>query len=434
MTEKTKGPIQKMVTTIDAWLNSLTGLGSTKKDKRTAGWAEWRGLNTERDCEEIYAADSFNRRIADLLPYEATRQWLEFKMDDNAIKKTQDEVERLMVQPKTAEAWSWGRVYGGGLIFLNTGLPPEKLEEPLDMKNIQQLISLVVLNRHELLVQTNDIETNLNDPNYGLPKQYRLAPKGVTAVGSNLGTNPIIHHTHLVRFDGMRLPTQLKRENEYWDDSIYSGLWEALRDFGISYASIASVVQEFRTLVYKLKGLTEAVAAGKLDAIKKRLEVMNLSRSVIGAYLIDAEDETIEGMSATVTGIADLIKSIDKRMQAATDIPHTILFNESPSGLGASGRAEERMWYDFVASQQNIYYAPRLDRIFEVMFAAKRGPTNGEQPKDWTYKFNQLFRPDPKQEADAYKLNADGDKTYIDTGTLSSEEVRKRRFPEEEQL
>jgi phage-related protein (TIGR01555 family) len=430
---KNDGLIKKIKYTFDAWVNAFTGLGSTTKDKRTGAFAEWRPINTEQDSEQVYAADSFHRRIADLLPFEATRQWLQFKGKKLDIPSTESEVERLAVQEKSADAWSNARIYGGAAIFLNTGDDFDKLNEPLELDKVQRLDNLVVLNRHELTVQSGDIETNINNPNFGNPKWYNFSPRGTNAAGQK-GSGQKIHHTRLVIFDGLKLPTQLRRNNQYWGDSVYSGLWEALSDFGTSYGSIGSIIQDFRTFIYKLHGLKEALAAGKLDAVKARVELMNLTRGAIGAHVIDAEEEDVATMTASVAGIADLINAIDKRMQAATEIPHTILFNESPSGLGASGRAEERMWYDFVKSKQEIYLAPKLNRIFEVMFAAKRGITGGKQPEDWSYEFNLLFQPDPKQESDANKNNADSDKTYVEMGAITNVEVRAKRFPDLEQL
>lgn len=404
----------------DGYVNVLTGLGIRGKDKRLGGQMSYVGELTEREVEELYAADSLAARIVDVLPDEATRAWLKFQDED---QKVNDEIDMLGVKKKVNEGWKDARTYGGGGLFLNTGDPNERLIEPLDENNIKKLISLVPLNRHELIADSNDIETDMSSPNYDQPRTYRVQSR------TAMTTIVTVHHTRIVRFDGKRLPKLMKITNEYWGASVYTSLWEVLRDYGVAYGGAANVVQDFRLLVYKAKGLIDAIEAGEEELIKKRLENMNIARSVIGSYMLD-EEESMESMTQNLTGVADLIKTVKDRLQSATDIPHTKLFNEAPGGLGQSGRTEETIWFDYVSSQQENYLAPILDRIFKIMFLGKAGPTGGKEPKDWTYDFNPLWQMTDTERATVEKTQMETDQGYVDLGVKTSEEVRDERFPE----
>lgn len=409
----------------DGWANLITGLGVAGKDKRMGGDAVYTKPMTEMKCEEIYASEELAAKITDKLPYDATRMWLEFNKDN---AKYQEEIDRLDIQAKTFKAWRYARQYGGSAIFLNTGEKSGELVGPLEMRSVKTLKSLVVMTRFELLTDT--VNSDLSSPNFNNPETYTYTPRAITNFSNSSGLNNVkIHHSRLVRFDGKELGELLRSSNDYWGDSIYTALYDALRDYGISYGSVANIIQEFRMLVYQVKGLAQALAAGQESIIRKRLEMMNLARSVIGSFMLDS-DEEMNSMSAGVAGLDKLLEAMKERLQAATDIPHTILFNQSPSGLGATGRTEENIWYDHVKSQQEIYLAPKLDRIFEVMFNAKDGPTNGKEPEDWTYEFVPLKQMSEKELSEIYKNNMEGDRGYVEMGVLDSEEVTEMRFPE----
>lgn len=412
----------------DGWANMITGLGRKNRDKRLSGEAQYEGTLTERQAEDLHATDPMARRIVNLLPFEAVREWIEFK-EQEIQQQTDDEVDRLQAKKKYIKAWQWGRLYGGSGIFINTGEPLEMLKEPLDLNNLKQVISLIVFNRYELQVNTTDLETDISKPNFDMPRRYSLMPRsGAGSSGAE------IHESRIIRFDGIELPTLLKVSNQYWGDSVYTGLYDALRDFGISFSSIAHLIQEFRMVVYSVQNLAQDNAAGRTDEIATRMNLFNQTRSGLGVFALDKEGETLESLSATVTGLDKLLEAIMKRLQAATDIPHTILFNESPSGLSSTGKSEERMWYDYVASQQEQYLAEKLDRLLELIYAQKAGPFKGTAPKNWSYDFVPLWQLSDKEHAEVEKLQMETDSGYIDRNVVTSDEVREERKPHLEQL
>lgn len=410
----------------DGWQNMLTGIGVQSKDKRMSGKMVFDKPLTESEVEDIYAADGQARRLVDILPSEATRQWIEFENLDSVIDAVETEVDRLQIKAKAKECWVNARIYGGGGGFLNTGDQPDKLKEPLDERNIQRLISIIPLTRYELQVRPTDICADLTSENFGKPEIYHLVVR--RGISAQLTYVPI-HYTRIVRFDGLFLPRILSYQNQLWGDSVFTPIHEIMRDYGISYGSVANILQDFRILVYKIAGLQDMVDTDDLDKLKTRLEAMNLARSVVGAFMLDVEEE-MEYFSSPVTGIAELLTKMKERLQAAVDIPHTILFNESPSGLGATGRTEETQWYDYVKAQQETYLMPALDRFFTIMFLAKQGPTRGVIPADWSYDFNPLWQASDKEQADIGKVKAETAKIYVDMNVVSNDEIRTQDFPE----
>jgi hypothetical protein len=199
-----------------------------------------------------------------------------------------------------------------------------------------------------------------------------------------------------------------------------------LTDFGVSHGYVANIIHDFRVAVYKITNLGDLLAAGKDDQITKRIQIMNMARSILGAVVV-GEGEEFQFNTGSVAGLADLVDRLKIRLQSSTDIPHTILFNESASGLGATGESERKNWFQYVAAQQKNYLKPRLVPFLTNAFMCADCPVDA--PKDdWDVKFNPLDTPTEKEQAETRKIQTDADVAYIDRGVLTPEEVRQSRF------
>lgn len=414
---------------LDDWANVLTGAGVAGADRRMAGQANWTGIMQETEAEQLYASGELERRIVELVPRECLKNWIKFTGMGDDEMDVQEELDRLQAQAKFTEASNWANVYGGSALFMATGEDPEDFKKPLDPRRFRKVESLVLFSRWELLVKSTDLENDINDPNYGKPKYYWLTPRKGNI--SNL-FSVRIHHSRLIIFGGKPLPLRLKVFNRYWDDSIYSGIKGVLRDYGISHASIASVMQEFRQVVYKIKELTEGLGSVDGDSIKSRLSIMNAVKSVFGAYVLDM-DEEVEIHSDTFAGVADMLQAMKDRLQACTPIPHIILFNESPGGkssMGSTGDSSLENWYSYLEGHQKNYYAPKIDQLLAVMLQAAEGPTAGLEPEGWDWEFNKIQSMDEGAAADLESKQYDNDAKAQGLGIDSSYDTLQKRRPE----
>jgi phage-related protein (TIGR01555 family) len=419
MVERDKG-------TTDGWANILTGIGVQGQDRRKSNQALYSMSLQEQESEDLYSADPTARRVVELLPNEALREWITFDREAE-MEPISQEFERLLVKEKIQEAWVMARLHGGAGIFINDGTDAGQLDRPLDFKNLRRIQSLVVLTRWELWIRATDIERDISKPMFGKPYRYHIFPRlafGNVAVP--------VHHSRIIRFDGRRLPRLAWIRNNFWSDSYLTAIKESLGDYKMSFSAVANVLQDFRVLVYKMKDLTSLLGAGQEQLVKDKLRVMSQARSVIGAQAVDADDDFLY-LTATLTGVPELVGKMAERFAAETEIPHSILFNEAPGGarsMGSSGQHEETMWYDHVASQQMNYLKPRMAPLFTAVMSQKLGPTGGVIPKDATYKFNPLMQIDDAAQAKTNLENAKADEIYINGQVLTPEMVMKKRYPE----
>jgi len=410
------------------WVNTLTGLGQEGRDKRLASVVNYQPLQ-EVEVEELFGQDDIAGRVVTLPAELGTCNWIETKFSEDGggkdlKEKIDDELKRLNVKEKMRDAWQWSRLYGGAGIFISVD-DGKDLSLPLDLKSLKKIKNFTVLSRYEL--HHGAIDFDLESDNFMNPLWYWLGPRVGGTSSEQL--SKAIHYTRIIRFDGVKLPRRLHIQNNYWSDSVLTRLFNVLRNFNLAHDSTTSIVQDFRLGILKIKNLADIISAGESDALNKRIETMNLSKSVLGTILLDSEDESFENLTSTLSGMDGLLEKVNQRLTSATGLPHTIVHGEGASGfLSGSGDAEDRQLVKFIEALQDKTLTRPIDRTFELIFAQTAGPANGNVPEGFSWEFKPLVEKTDDQKTEVRSKQATTDSLYIADGVLSPDEVRESRF------
>ena len=412
----------------DSFLNQITGIGVNGRDATRGGKIVWDKPMSEEEVERIYAGSGLAKRICDLLPKDALRQWVEPNKFEQ-LKETLEADRKLGVRSMFKKGASWGRMYGRAHIFINTGEDSTQWEKPLDLKQVREIKSLLLLNRWELVVDGTDIENDPSDSRFGMPRCYRLAPHRV--VMATKGTLAKIHHSRLLTFHGSALGLRLWITNNFSDDSIFHNLMDPLTDFIQSNRGVAVAMNRFRESVHSIKNLAQDVGSGSTKGIQKRINYVIAVMSVLGERVIDLDNEKIEFFENSFAGVPDVLDRFQKILAANTEYPAIVLFQESPEGsMGGNGSSELEGYYNTVGEYQEDQLRPLLDRYYEVLFAAKNGPTRGQVPKEWSYTFPKLWQMTRLETAQAEFQEAQADTERINKGTQDEIDIIEKRFPD----
>jgi hypothetical protein len=205
-------------------------------------------------------------------------------------------------------------------------------------------------------------------------------------------------------------------------------IYDSFRHYWTGLNSAATVLVEFDVFVHKLRGLSTMLAAGKENDVRQRLVLNDMSKSIYRGYAIDAEREELDYVTRNLSGIGDVLEKLRIDIIGASQIPHTILFGESPSGLGATGRSEERDFAKFLGDYQAAHYKRPLQKLMEMIMLSKSGPTKGELPESWRVSFNDLFELNEREKADVRARVAAVDGRMLQLGVLHPQEVREARY------
>ena len=408
---------------LDSWVNTITGLGGSRDRTQRA---EVKALCPLQpiELEALYHSNDLAAKIVDRRVRDAMRQGFDVAGDDGALAAA---LRAWKVGPKVAEADIWGRLYGGGAVLLGMserlGLP----DEPLDLAKMQagDLQYLLVLDRLALTIE--DTITDRADPEFGEVRTYRISTTGET--GDQVLSGSLVHASRLVFFGGALTSERVKaRYNAGFDLSVLQRPHDILRDADQSWRSVMLLIQDLSQAVFAVDGLIDMIAEGEADTMYQRMEVVDMSRSVARAVVIDAESERFEHKGAVnVTGVPPLLLLIFQRLAAAADMPMTIFLGMSPGGMNATGESDTRGWYDVVQSERDDRLAPGLQILARVV-GIHEGIDVDESPE---IVWPPLWQPTPSEKADLDKKDAETDKIRIDSGVLEPEEVTLAKFQDD---
>ncbi|WPH64031.1 coil containing protein [Vibrio phage vB_VpP_1] len=390
----------------DGMQNVFSGL-NTSSDPRTHNQYNFSKVVNQAELDALYRDGGIAAKIVDIPAEDATREWRKFNHEKNDIIEAAE--KEFQVQQMFREAITYGRLYGGAAILMLTG---QNLSKPLDVTKIKKgdLKNLMVFDRWELAAQDVNV-TNPLSKNFMLPEYYSLY--GGSAIK--------IHHSHFVRFEGIRLTRRVKSLEGYWGDSVLRRALEGLYDFMASKGGIASLVQKANQDVISKEGMFNDLASGEDEAIIKRYRMFKMMMSNINLALLDKNEEFARH-TISFAGLADTLKEMRVWISGEVDIPQTRLFGVSSGGLNATGEGDLNNYYDSVKSKQDGDYRTAIEQLDQVLIRSALG----EYPDDIEFEWNPLYQESGLEMAQQDLARSQVESTYLEKKIIKPSHVMKR--------
>lgn len=415
----------------DGWRNLFTGLGG-KADKRKHTRAIPNGLLTDMELETIYADDGLGAKIVDLLPEDMLKKGWHYEFENQKegmedVSKQYDEFfDYISAYDKIMKALKWARLYGGGILILGA-YDGEDMDKPLNIKKIKDFENLKFVPRNNIMYGTIRWQMDSTQPRYGKPEIYPVEYR----VGDDFIIKNI-HHSRVIELHGIEIPTSqasiIPAEYRYWGLSILQRVHENLKDIAGAFSSLSNLMQEVSIGKFKFIDLADILASPDGDKmIQKRLQTMDLTKSVFHSVIMDSGEEYIRD-TISFTGISDVMYQFFMMICASSHYPMTRLFGISPGGLNSTGDSDTYQYYDTVEAKQKTELLPILNRLVSIYSEWK----NIEKPK---IVFNPLEQMTEKEQAEVDEKNANTERMkaetyqkYIDMGVMSPEIVEELEF------
>jgi len=419
-----KEMLARAVARVDGWANVLTGVGQVM-GRRSRGSYEWQGQGRLSDAqlEDLHNGDPYAARICEAVPKHALRRGFKVKVGDVALETAvARDVARVQVVPRMREAWTWARAFGGGAVVI--GADDGRLaSEPLDPTALRRVLFLASVTSRELWPDT--WENNSLDPRFGEPVTYRLQRNS----GGGGVESSIVHHTRVVRFDGLPTTRTRRITLKGWGESYLQRTYELLQEWNGAHTAVTDLVQQASVGVYKMKRLAELIGSDPEGLLKKRMEALDMGRSVAKSILLDAEGEAYERVEVgALSGLPDLLDRYSLRLAGALEMPVSILLGRAPAGLNATGESDMRAWYDALDAEREMVLKPAVERVVRLVLLSQAGPTSAREPEGWSIEFPPLWQMTPTEQADLRGKVAATDWGNIDKGVTTPEEVAVSRF------
>lgn len=411
----------------DGWTNLLTGLGMSGYDKKQSTFFMAGTRLSEPDIRDLIVYNGLAKRIVNLMAEDMLRQWFTIDGDtDLAIPKSIRKIkgrDGANGKKEIYRALKWSRAYGGALVVVGA-MDGKEITEPLDENRIQNIEFLHAYHRYRVSRVRYYLDSN--KPNYYETEIYMVNPPR--------GAGFQIHESRVLVFDGEDCPPETRLMNYGWGESVLQAVFTRLRGLGEAYLGCEHIISEFVLNFLKMKGLSNYLSSNQEALIQKKLNYMDLSKHIINTVLLD-DGEEISRVSASVSGLPELMGKLIQATASETGYPVRKLFGEVNVGSGLSNdRTEETNDYYAVAqSEQEEKLRGPLERLCHLQMLSKSGPTGGKLivpagKSDWQLTFCPLTVMSQKEITEQRKSQAEVDEKYVNMNAVAPEEIRQSRF------
>lgn len=362
--------------------------------------------------QAMYSGSDIARKIASKLPTDALKKGVLVDcLNDELSAELLMQLDDLQAVQNITTAGIWARNFGGCLVIIgiDDGRAPD---EPVDFENINEIYSLDAVDRRWAFPITWD-----DDPmsrNYGQPLTYQVQPYYGFQVKPS-----IIHRDRLIVCEGLLTTPDEKVKRNWWDLCIYDLILPIINDFNSAYSYAINIMNKSTQGVFKLKNLTEALSGLNADMVQQRWNVVDTFRSIYKSIIIDADTEDFTYQETSLNGWDKMLESYMIRLSAAADMPVTVMMGQSPTGLSATGESDLRQWYSNVKAYQYQYLKPKFEYLVKLLLKAKKV----DEPKKWSIIFPDVYESTPSEITAKRTAVATIDKSNIEAGIFSAEEV-----------
>lgn len=361
------------------------------------------------------------RAMASALSTEMTREWIELTSKDDEdgenirLKEIEKEFEALGVREVIQRAVEQDCYFGRAQIFVDC-CPDESRDTPLILS--PKTVPIGALKRIATVeaMWTTPSAYNAIDPvapDFFKPSKWFMLGKEV-------------HASRLMTVITRPLPDLLKPAFNFGGMSL-SQLAEPYVDNWLrTRQSVADLINNFSTSVLStdmgqlLGEDPDDPSSGQ--GLMNRAALFTSMRSNKGLMVLDKDREELTQINTPLSGLHELQAQSQEHMCSVSRMPAIVLTGISPSGLNASSDGEIRIFYDWIAAQQEAHWRAPIETILQLVQLSKYG----EIDPNISFTWKPLYQMTPTELADIRLKDSQAAATYIGNGVIDPSEERER--------
>lgn len=331
------------------------------------------------------------------------RNWREIysnNLDSKQLDAFTKLERRLKLRETLTKALQWSSLYGSvGLLVVTDAT---NITSPL--RPTERLKRLIILPKWKIS-PSGQRDDDVLSSNFGRYNEYSI-------VG---GTQSVlVHHSRLLIVNANDAPLS---DNDIWGGSDLEKIIEVLKRFDSASVNVGDLIFESKIDIFKIAGLSDKISAGLENEVANVISAVQSIKSATNSLLLDVENE-YDRKELTFAGLKDLLTEFRNAVAGAADMPVTILFGQSVSGL-ASGDEDIQNYHESIHRLQEA----RLRPILEVIDPLICNELFGGQPDDWWFEFVPLTTVGQEQQINMLNTFASATNTLIQNGVVNEHQV-----------
>jgi phage-related protein (TIGR01555 family) len=416
----------------DGWVNFYKSMNVKGRDAVASTDFLSGEILVDEQLSDIYSQDGLGKRIVDTYPNEMTKNW--FTVEGDPESAVLNYLSKLRSKKHFNTALKWAFLYGAGFLvldiddggsfkdFFKRSGSSIKLQTPVNENNIKTIKKMWSFDRSDII----DIKYYDEGDKFGEPEFYTFQTLNFTQSTSEF----TVHESRVISLNGEEAPNNIKRDFQHryrgFGIPFLQIIYNQLKAIGVGYHSISQIMHEFIIGIMEIDDLASKIAAGQESQIVKRMDLINIAKSLMNSIIIDTK-ETFTRDTASVAGLDKLIEKLMQYLSGATGIPVSRLFGRAAAGLNATGENEQADFNDEVRVRQENQLEPGLRMLIDYIALAKdfKGSI---KPGEYEVNFNPLEISSEKEVAEIKKATAETDQIYIQNQVLTPDEVAISRF------
>lgn len=356
------------------------------------------------------------RAMASAMSTELTREWIEFNSQDDSdssndkIKQIEAEFKELGIRGIFQKAAENDCYFGRAQIFIELSGADRKTPLILSDKTIKK----------GALDRVVSVE-----PIWTTPSQYSSldpAAKDFYKPSNWFMLGQEVHASRLLTITTRALPDILKPAFNFAGMSL-SQLAEPYVDNWLrTRQSVSDLINNFSITTLATDMSQVLTGADDGASLFTRAELFTATRSNKGLMILDKEREEIGQTNTPLSGLHELQDQSQLQMCAVSRMPAIVLTGISPGGLNASSDSEIRIFYDWIAAQQEAFWREPLEIILQVVQLS----LFGEIDSNINFTFVSLHQQTPVEESAIRFQDSQTAVNYIGAGVIDPSEERER--------
>lgn len=363
----------------------------------------WYFISTDRIIiSEAYVEHGIMAAVVDVPVADAFRGGIEIKSKQLSEEELAELKHATVVNDdlgKVAGASRWTRLFGGGAVYVITGLGSGVRPTSANPSDPSAEVELATAKPYSRPFELEKMPK-------GFP--YKLRAIDMWEMFSSAPTPPqlnespidqsdmtlaeefnyyglMVHRSRFRIMKGIECPSLLRPRTRGWGLSIYERLVNAINQYLKSNDVLFEILDEYKVDVYKIKNLASTLltSAGS-NAFKERMMSANQVKNYNNALCIDAEDDFIQ-KQLVFTGIAETAEGIRMQIASALRMPMSKIFGIPATGF-SSGQDDLENYNAMVESE--VREPARPDVLWVLQLRCQQ--LFGYVPDDLEFEFAPL--------------------------------------------
>jgi phage-related protein (TIGR01555 family) len=345
---------------------------------------------------------------------ELTREWVKLQ---GGPEEKRTRLDELMIEFGVREKFRLAAIHDGtfgrGQIYINVKGQdgPNRRKQPLKIDPATFRKGSLVGFQNIEPMWTTPYAYNTSDPT--LPDFYR--PDRWYIMGKETSAD------RLMTFISRPLPDMLKPSYNFGGLSLsqltepYVIRWLKVVD------GVSRIITSFSITYVSTDMQATLTDAGAADTLVQRARIFNMTKDNRGIAFINKDTEEMNQLNTPLGGLSELQAQAQEHMAAPTHIPLVFLTGITPSGLNASSEGEIKVFYNWIAGEQENLFDGHLRNVLKILQLHEWGEIDEEITFEWV----PLDAPTDKELSEIRKSDSDAAVSLVGGAIISPDEARE---------